>query len=447
MAILENIKNTVKRFVSGTVESVSNNPYFEALFKFLGRYGFFNYQSFNNRELLEEGYVKNKHINAMINWIAGQTFKAINQTGKYYRKDKEGNLIAFDYAENQKLMNIIKKPYLYDFEEFIKGLVVFFKSEGEFIIYKKLRYDDDREQNPVIAIGLLAPHDITTVGGGTFNPIGGFRHVNFTADFKASEIILKRNFNPIFDTVGSQLRGMSPLKAIENEIQLSKKGIETLGAIANNQGVRAIVSPKVNPNIDFLTKEQTIVMRESFEERTKGNGKQGDLAFMNTEMVVSDLGMKPTELQILEQEDKFIGWFCNTFGLDQHLFGVITSGHDGISKEANKTSITKAVLPMVEKIESAFTEIGQSWYPNEEIVFKCTPTDCFEELKDDLESNAKITQSANGMSINEMRRLLGLEPDLNPTSDLPIVKGGYTFVDEIGGQTNVPPQQQTDGNL
>lgn len=240
---------------------------------------------------------------------------------------------------------------------------------------------------------------------------------------------------------------MSPLKPIQNEIQLSKKGIETLGAIANNQGVRAIVSPKMNPASPFLDKEQTMLMREAFAERTKGGGKEGDLAFFNAEMTVSDLGMKPTELQILEQEDKFIGWFCNTFGLDQHLFGVITSGHDGISKEANKTSITKAVLPMIQTIESCFTEIGQSWYDNEEIVFQCDPKQCFEELQDDKKSNSDISAQANGLSVNERRKLLGVEPDSNPLSDIPLVRQGFVFADEVGQTPDAQPQKQTDGTL
>lgn len=442
-----------------TGNSVSN--YVNAIFSFIN--GLLIFGKYNRKEFLYKGYLENPTVKFMTDYIIKKAINCVLSTGEIYEVDEMGNHILLKKdAKNNRAIKVITKvinsPINMKLSEYLKMAGIFKIIVGENITFLKRNLDDpykNHEENEILTFGILPPHTVTIKGGSLITGIQSYISENFTEEFEPYKIYHARNANPQINLQGEHLRGLSQIHACVKWLEIDDNRAKTQNAMLQNGGVRAIISPKHNPEFDGMNPEAAKMLEQRMMEKfDSSSGNTGGRVITAQEMSIQELGRSAVDMQLLDADRWSISNWSNTFELDATTFGVSSSGFKENVNAGSKKEVTNAIIPVIDDFDAILSHIVSSYGKTfgKELIFKSDPEKHFPELQEDKVRNATVANTVNGMTGNELRTLRGLTPyeeghDLYDDMEKPLFSSGIVPIEDIIMGSGGMPQPQPINSL
>lgn len=256
-------------------------------------------------------------------------------------------------------------------------------------------------------------------------------------DFEKKEIVHTKEFNPIWDFNGSQLVGMSPLRASWLTVQGDNEGAGAMAEQLKNRGPSVVAWFKshqqhVNDDAGALYAGQ---IREKFYQAYTKEYK--DSVFpIYAEGKLDKIGLPLADMQILEARRFNLKELCNVYGVSDILFNSDTNAKYDNYQTAVVEMITGAVLPQLIAIRDSrnrFLTANKHLKPGSILDFDPT---VYTELEASRETLIKWMKGAP-LTMNQRLIYLGEEPVIgNPVMDEVFVSRDYIRLSDIGTKPN-----------
>jgi len=287
---------------------------------------------------------------------------------------------------------------------------------------------------------IIPKANLALVSGGDPWDIAAYKLVFSGKEFvNGKENILMWKFpNYTFDPNGlSHLRGQSPLESALLLLQTSNEGQERLATMNKNQGVAGMVVNESAPQQP--DPEKALFMRRQFDSIVNNNDLAGSIAYMTGKMSFMQFGMNAKDLQILEQMDKSIEWFCNVFDYPP---GLLTKDQTYENqKQQERTFIYNNIAVASYGLRD---ELNAKLLPAFGLDRERDVIDCdilgLPELTEDLGATVTALKDAIGLTVDQRLEAMGYDAIGGEEGKMILVPSGYTTLDElnapIGGNLN-----------
>jgi HK97 family phage portal protein len=245
--------------------------------------------------------------------------------------------------------------------------------------------------------------------------------------------------------------GISPLKAVLLEVFTDIEAGRFSAALLKNMGIPGVlVTPGENVTLDREKAEQ---FKQQWEQKFAGDNR-GKTAFLNYQAKVEQLGFNPTELSLKDvrriPEERISGALgipAIVAGLGAGLERSTYSNTEQARTQAFEENLVPTWYAMADEItqqllpdfESSDTRMAH---------FETGHIKALQESETDAQSRARANFAAGGMTLNEFRQAINLEPI--PTGDVIFIPGHYSVRDEAEPLVEVPSGEQNtpvDGQL
>ena len=404
--------------------------------------------NYDQHDYIKEGYQGNAEVYTIVNKIVQKCsvppiylyIDKEDQKARVYKNAKKSFDNAFKHAlyvnksldfapENGALQKLIKQPNpSQSWVELNILFDIFYFTQGEAFLYRETALDDDKAINLYVAPSNL----MTEVYGGTVDePITGWR-LNLPGGYSeildAKDVFQLKMENPMFDVNGSQNRGQSPLLAGLKHLKLSDEALRAFVASQQNEGVKGIVAPDIEPG-GWVSEDVLDVVQKRTEEALNGSQNKGKIAFSGAPIKYHNIGVSPEALQIIEGLKYANVKLCRLWGLNPLLFSDDVK-YDNLF-HAQKEFVKDVVLPYLNKKEDALNR----WLvePFSRYDKKNYKLDYDVSVYDELApSKDQLAMLEGSISVNEKRILLGYETIDNPAYNDVLVASGLMMLSDLG---------------
>lgn len=260
----------------------------------------------------------------------------------------------------------------------------------------------------------LSPINVEHVVSG--GKLVAYKHQNRTFPIdpitRISHILCFKNYNP-----SSGQKGLSSLSAASKSIHLHSKIMDWNKSLLKNS-TRPSGALVFQDGNGYLTDEQFERLQQQFYENFSGASNSG-------KPLILEGGLKWQETHNAERFEKFIELkdsstrdIAVAFNVPPQLLGLNGDSTYSNMQEARMALWEENIIPLLDKYSDALSAWLSNWYNEDLIVdFDREAISVLTERRENLW--AKIA-SANFMTINEKRALIGLEP----------IAGGDTLISE-----------------
>lgn len=230
--------------------------------------------------------------------------------------------------------------------------------------------------------------------------------------FTREEVLHERYFNPQYDVAGSQLYGMSPLKAGLKRLQKSNLQIEAEASTWQNEGIKGIIALKNqagNVGDEDALQGQVQQLAETVRQEWSGAGTKGRMGVSGYDLSWIPIGLNSEEMSLIESGWVDLRMMCNWFGgvPSQLLNDPARSTYNTVS-EAEKALTTRCAMPELCATKSAYNrKFSTDWGLPKGIIVDFDIS-MFQELQEDVAKIALWTSQIMAISPNEQRELCGL---------------------------------------
>lgn len=320
---------------------------------------------------------------------------------------------ALEEVDGTPINMLIKKPNpTMSFQDLIEGLFIYRDVTGDAYLYRV----DNPVTKQIIQLHLL-PADKTKIVGGTFlNPVAGYRLDGiFDKPLEPEKVMHWKYFNPIWDSDGRQLYGLSPLVSATRTINSDNAGIDNENSSFANEGVKGIVTGTDNTDIEF-SKEQGDILAKKLKKATeRAKAGEGNIMFNRAPMNYLKIGETPIDLGVLDSRKYNKEILCNIFRIHPSMLSSDASTLNN-TKESRKSLLTMSVMPDMDSLKDSLNDMiqgsfGEEYYIDYDIM-------AISELQDDLKTLAETLRSMDWITRNEKRAATWYEAYPDPAADL-----------------------------
>lgn len=313
---------------------------------------------------------------------------------------------ALEFAEDSnELSELIKQPnQSQSWVELIELMRIFYFVQGEAFLYRETTDDSDIALSlHVVPANLMEP-----VFGGTLDePIQGWR-LNLmnghTRTLDAKDVFHIKMANPEYDSMGGQLRGMSPLQAGQKYLQLDDSSVKAWLNSTVNEGAKGLISPNhADPKL-WLNPKQVDDLQNSIEDKIHGADNKNKVVASAMPLQYTAIGLSPQALAIIDGLKYSNVKLCDLWGVPSVLFDPNPTYQN--MKEAKERFVSEVILPYLSKEEDALNRWlvepfkkrdGQNYVLDYD-------TSVYDELKISLEERQALAEI---LTTNEMRVMEG----------------------------------------
>lgn len=380
-----------------------------------------------------------------------------------YKVKDENALKAYEYASKQHnytVQSFIKKEILktkalemvqeshplqvlldnpngvYSKNEFREGVYGFRLATGNTYIYTPLLEFGPNAGKPA-ELHLMPSQFTAPVVAQTWpRSILGFKMtLGNVIDFPAEEVVHIKYFNPEFTVDGSELVGLSPLKAGGNLI--ARKEGETAYTVSSfqNHGISGVMA---NESLDeSVSPEAFGKMKSDFYSESAGARNAKKILFSHGKWKYTKIGLSPVDMDVLKSEVHSFKKACNLYGISDVLFNNDAASTESNVKEMVKQMYLNAVLPEVRafvdalnlKVTPLFNGKGEKFY-----------VDCdisgISELQEDMKQLMEVFAGLPIMIPNLIMEAFNYGKSPDPLMDKVYIKAGYTQLEDLDA---IPP--------
>jgi HK97 family phage portal protein len=240
------------------------------------------------------------------------------------------------------------------------------------------------------------------------------------AEWQPDEIIHTKESNPNIDIVGSHLYGISKLKAALSLVNRNNSAMNAATAKFQNGGLETIIFV----DDERFTGEEGAAQAAALKAKLREYDAEGRrIAISGYKVGAQQLGLTNVELAIIEAEQWDMRRLCNIYGVPVQLMNDTSASTDNNMDSSTKGMLTRVVIPELNSFKEAFNKkLRTEWGYGEGIVIDYDQT-TFTELEDDKNDQMKwlLPLMQNGLPLNRVLDILGLEKIDDPYYDLPRV--------------------------
>lgn len=413
----------------------------------------YNYGDWNTRRYMTEGYAGNAALYAIINAIAKKcaiapfkVYKIKNKTKHYRYKSWTGadathdslqrammlKELVYEEDSNHPLNALLEKPNKWQKgNEFVVNSVGYKLLTGNRFLTTTV-LDIGANRGNVAEVINLPPQLMAIKGDGTLYGVSEYvlKIDGQDKSYQPEEIIHSKYFNPLFDSQGGHLWGLSPLRAACKNITRSDSGINRSVAMLQNAGAAGLIFDKGTSD---MTAEQALQFKEKINEEVLGSDNSGRIAVANGDMGYINFGLTAVEMNILEMEKYSMEQLCNIYSVPPGLFNPDKMSLNN-SKEFKKDLITGAVLPELASLRDDLNDIAAIY--KDSSIYVDYDISVYPELQEDQEKLTTQLAQAWWFKGNEKRVAQGQDED----SDEPLM-------DSYMIPNNLTPIQQLSDNM
>lgn len=259
-------------------------------------------------------------------------------------------------------------------------------------------------------------------------------------------VIHTRYFNPLYNYVGNELLGMSPLRA--GARVLTRQEAETDYSVNSfqNSGISGIVSNE-SVRADEIEQAALGKMKTDFYNEAAGVDNARKLLFMAGKITYTNIGLSPVDMDVLESMKLTFKKLCNLYGVSDRLFNNDATGSEISTDVVFKDLYTNAALPEVYAKRDAYnaTLVPKFNTAKEQFYIDCDISG-ITELQDDMKDMATVFSTVPIM--NPFVTAQAFNWDTTGVENKWFIKQGYqTIEDAIAGMSIEPlPVPTPNGN-
>lgn len=143
--------------------------------------------------------------------------------------------------------------------------------------------------------------EMNIISGGVLEPIKGYNAVWNGANMnfpEPNQILHLKTINPRYSIMGSQMYGISPLKAYTYQLVRDRLGNQQANKILKNGGLMGMLSPKAKE--DALSDDQKKQLKEGLQSAHRSSEDIARIIPVSIAMEWLQIGLPSTDLQILD---------------------------------------------------------------------------------------------------------------------------------------------------
>jgi len=430
-----------KRLVGKNKETEDNiNQLYSMLYQFIGKGT--NLPKYEGiKAVIESAYLINEKVYSIVNrtispnigipWVLyevkdeakARTYAGMQQ--KQHRPDVALSLKeqALEPISIKEINDILKRPNSHQtMDELEHELAGYFQLTGNAYLYKGIKRLNKNQ--PPIELHSMPAHLTQIVSSGNpFDPIGGYRLEMYTKDLiDKSNVGHLKNWNPDFSTRGANLYGMPPLRAAWQLVAQDNEALNAMHKAFLNSGAYGIMSGE---KADEWSEEQALQVREMWNKAV-GTNNFKKVVFSSAPTRWTQIGISPVDLAIIEARKMTLRDLCNVYKVPAQLFNASEASTYNNMREARKTLITDAAIPLKEAIRGFLQQhLVNPWaeYYNKKLYLDYD-MNAYLELQDDLDAMFNRAKTADWISPNEKRQMTGFEGREEAIMDEPLLSGG-----------------------
>jgi len=141
--------------------------------------------------------------------------------------------------------------------------------------------------------------------------------------------------------------GLSPIHAGYLAMKSARDLNIAESSILANKGASGLLTNKGDYPLDS---EEAQEIQKAIDKKIAGANKFGKIVTTNASVEYIQMGMSPTDLQLIESGVVKLRQLCNLYGVDSSLFNDPANKTYNNRKEATKSLYTESVIPSLQKI-------------------------------------------------------------------------------------------------
>src|SRR5574343_425196 len=224
--------------------------------------------------------------------------------------------------------------------------------------------------------------------------------------------------------------GLSSVQVAAYVVKVGNERWIADASILSNKGVAGLIS---DSSVVPMVPEEADKVDEALRKRMGGAHNFGRIITTNKKLEYIQIGMSPSDMQLLEKGIVTTRTLCNVFGLDAKLFNDHAASTYNNSVEAQKNMYTNCIMPLSDKMAEAYTQyLCTNHFPGQQVRMRhdFSQVECLQENKKDL-ADMKMKGI---LTANEVRLAMG-KPELqDENADRLIVS--TTLQSNIGNEQN-----------
>lgn len=426
MGIFDFFKSKDKQEKSITLNPIAAQPA-QLVFRMHGASPVLYYAD-NTDTFLRNGFEANHVVFTIADWCAKKMtvpppilYKTKNKAAakRYHSIQKAGGFEnvadairlkneAFAEVESHPILEILKNPNpLMNWDEFVYGYFIFKQFVGN-SVFQGVWTENGLNSGKIQQLWLLPSNYIRAVSGQGLNVIDYYiDERNPSEKLNPEQICVIRNFSSNYQTAGSNLAGMSVLKAAARHLKKSNEALDAETEALQNRGASKLIYSALPADFDesLLPDSKTVdAINEDLRKRVKEAGNQG-LIYNSTPLGSIEIGMSPIDLQILESQKFDIQTWASLFHVDSR---VVLNDHQSSTKDnmqaARLNSLSDGVVPHLISLANALN----SWFIptyKEEGLFLDFDITVFPEIQRQLRETAKEMNDTGVFTVDEIRAI------------------------------------------
>lgn len=268
------------------------------------------------------------------------------------------------------------------------------------------------------------------------------------AVFTRAEMLHDKYPNPNFSTMGEHLIGLSPIQAGFRELSRDNSGKTRAVKSFDHGGPPVIISIDGGPNADGAFLQTQVDLMKARIAEYEGAYNSNKPAFSGYPAQVTQLGLSPIDLQLVEVEGYNTDALCNLWGVPSELLnrnaGKSMSGQSGSSKDAAEKALTiRCALPLLNSFRDQFNrKFANEWGGMRTVIDY--DISVYKELEADRKDQATWLNTAWWIPAKMKFELMGLDvPEYLTDEDLEqiILPSGLQPLDMANAGNGLPDNQ------
>ena len=174
----------------------------------------------------------------------------------------------------------------------------------------------------------------------------------------AETVVHWKYWNPDYDSVGSHLYGMSPLKAARRSIRLGNDGDMALSKALKNGGASGVVYP-TDPDLEQLTPMQRSQL-ENYLRDMQGPSNYKSWLVSSVKLGFEKFGIPPVDLEIIEAGKMTQRDICNVYNFPSELLNDPDNKTNANKEQSRKQLYLDNVIP---ELTRDYAELNRALVP------------------------------------------------------------------------------------
>lgn len=345
-----------------------------------------------------------------------------------------------DLPEEDPVYELLENPSdtLAKFEFYESCFTALFL-HGELILFKD-RIEVGPNKGKIRKFHMLFSQHVQLLVTQTYpQAIIGYRYIvdgkTIMDSIPPEDVIHVRYFNPNYSIMGTELRGLSPLRVLKKRLTRVDSNMNVSVSQMQNGGVPGIVYDKIPADETSITYHAQ--RKDAFYRYLQEKNNKGAPYFASGDMGYIELGLKLADMDVAEIERIDFKKLCNIWGISAILFNSEAASTESNVKEMRRALYTDACLPNVTRLLAALEmEINKDFTDKKRVI----QADISEipELQENYKDLAQWLNAAWWITPNEKREMMKFDRSDDPMFDQPLIPAGIQTLEDLQTVNDLP---------